>query len=83
MEGSQETSGCNICFLNQIPLFQLNNIDMVCKVELYVKIFIPYYKKIELVGNRQSKTYFESCVAMPIYLLVYIKQHADMIYNTF
>ena len=42
MEGSQETSGCNI-FIHQIPPFELNGTDKVCNVELFAFVYTLNY----------------------------------------
>ena len=60
MEGSQETSGCNI-FIHQIPRFELNGTDKVCNVKrlhicLHIKVSIPNCRNIELAGSRQGKS---------------------------
>ena len=57
----------------QIPLLESNGIDKVHRICLHIKLYIPNYRNIELLGSRPGKKYFESYVAMPIYLLVYIK----------
>ena len=57
MEGSQETSGCNI-FIHQIPRFELNGTDKVKRFHicLHIKVSIPNCRNIELVGSRQGKS---------------------------